>query len=83
MDFITVTLDSLNMNIPSAARGNGGHDLSLLRANRDRVMAQISHAPGTLIMIDGERPMIVLESGWLLDGRVFDKWTTLANWLFP
>ena len=78
-----MTLDSLNMNIPSAARGNGGHNLSMLRANRDRVMALISGAPGTLIMIDGERPLVVIEGGWLLDGRVFKQWTTLANALFP
>lgn len=54
-------------------------DWRKLVTERDRVKAKISLAPGTLIMIDGVQPMVVLESGWLLDGEVFTSTVALHN----
>lgn len=79
MDFINIPLDSLNMG---SHYRNGHPDIDLMSAGRDRVLALISLAPGTLIMIDEVQPMIVVDGGWLLDGKVYTSVFTLSNRLF-
>lgn len=79
MDFINIDLDSLNMGCHYR---NGHPDIDLMSAGRDRVLALISLPPGTLIMIDEVQPMIVVDGGWLLDGKVYTSIFTLSNRLF-
>lgn len=74
MDFINIDLDSLYISYV--------HGVAAMHADGDRVLALISLPRGTLIMIDGVQPMIVIDGGWLLDGTVFTSVFTLHDRLF-
>jgi len=75
---INVTTAHLKINIPSWSKRDGSIDYPLLKANSARMKAALVHPPGTLLQLECGRVVVVLDGGWLLDGKIFSKMGDLS-----
>jgi len=75
---INITTHDLNIAIPRWSNRDGSINLPLLQANSARMKRALVHPPGTLLQLECGRVVVVLDGGWLLDGKIFSKMGDLS-----